>query len=146
MKSLLLISLLLTTPVQAASIAINTAAHRLTFTDDAGLPHSYSIAVGRGAAKFYGHYRVGARAEWPSWTPTPNMIRHGANPHTVPGGPRNPLGARILHIAGTYYGIHGTNNEASIGHDASHGCIRLRRADILDLYPRVSTGTPVTVE
>jgi lipoprotein-anchoring transpeptidase ErfK/SrfK len=43
---------------------------------------------------------------------------------------------------GGQYAIHGTNNEGSIGHFVSHGCIRMHNADIEDLYNRVMLGTP----
>ena len=42
-------------------------------------------------------------------------------------------------------GIHGTSQEYSIGSRASHGCIRMRVADVIDLYPRVPVGTPVLI-
>jgi lipoprotein-anchoring transpeptidase ErfK/SrfK len=44
-------------------------------------------------------------------------------------------------------GIHGTNQPQVIGHDASHGCIRLRNADVTDLYNRfnLKLGTPVRI-
>ena len=42
-------------------------------------------------------------------------------------------------------GIHGTSQEWSIGTRASHGCIRMRVADVIDLYPRVPVGTPVLI-
>ena len=41
------------------------------------------------------------------------------------------------------YGIHGTNNPASIGRNASHGCIRMRNRDIEELFGMVSVGDEV---
>ncbi len=46
---------------------------------------------------------------------------------------------------GGQYAIHGTNNEGSIGHFVSHGCIRMHNVDIEDLYSRVMLGTRVVV-
>ena len=61
-----------------------------------------------------------------------------------PGAADNPLKARWLGIV-SGVGIHGTADEAWIGTRASHGCIRMRVADVIDLYPRVPVGTPVLI-
>jgi lipoprotein-anchoring transpeptidase ErfK/SrfK len=64
----------------------------------------------------------------------------------VPGGSAtNPLKARWLGIVDGV-GIHGTGAEYSIGSRASHGCIRMRVADVIALYPRVPIGTPVYIK
>ena len=42
--------------------------------------------------------------------------------------------------------IHGTNHEESIGEPASHGCIRMRNADLVELFELVSTNTPVVIK
>jgi lipoprotein-anchoring transpeptidase ErfK/SrfK len=64
---------------------------------------------------------------------------------TVPGGaPDNPLKARWLGIA-SGVGIHGTAEPWSIGSRASHGCIRMRVPDVIDLYPRVPVGAPALI-
>ncbi|MEI2390476.1 L,D-transpeptidase [Priestia megaterium] len=69
----------------------------------------------------------------------------------IPGGdPRNPLGKRWLGLNanGTYgdtYGIHGNNNESSIGKYGSQGCVRMHNADIEKLYDKVQVGTPVAI-
>lgn len=61
----------------------------------------------------------------------------------VPPGKSCPVGTRWLGLSAKGYGIHGTNNPASIGHTASHGCIRLRNRDIEELYGMVSVGDEV---
>jgi L,D-transpeptidase ErfK/SrfK len=66
-------------------------------------------------------------------------------PSYIGPGPRNPLGTRALYLNASGIRIHGTNNSNSIGTAASHGCMRLRRADIEDLYPLVPIGTPVFI-
>jgi lipoprotein-anchoring transpeptidase ErfK/SrfK len=67
----------------------------------------------------------------------------------MPGGPRNPLGARALYLyqgkVDTLYRIHGTFAPSSIGKAVSSGCIRMINADVADLYNRVPTGTRVVV-
>jgi lipoprotein-anchoring transpeptidase ErfK/SrfK len=42
--------------------------------------------------------------------------------------------------------IHGTNHEYKIGEPASHGCIRMRNADLVELFELIEAGTPVTIE
>lgn len=61
----------------------------------------------------------------------------------VPPGKSCPIGTRWLGLSAKGYGIHGTNNPASIGHNASHGCIRLRNRDIEELFEMVSLGDAV---
>jgi lipoprotein-anchoring transpeptidase ErfK/SrfK len=61
----------------------------------------------------------------------------------VPPGKGSPIGTRWLGLSVKGYGIHGTNNPASIGHNASHGCIRLRNQDIEQLFGMVSVGDAV---
>jgi lipoprotein-anchoring transpeptidase ErfK/SrfK len=61
----------------------------------------------------------------------------------VPPGPSNPLGPHWLGLSLKGYGIHGTSNPRSIGHDASHGCIRLRNTDIRELAKMVQVGDAV---
>ena len=61
----------------------------------------------------------------------------------VPPGKSNPLGTRWLGLSVKGYGIHGTNNPASIGHNASHGCIRMRNHDVEQLFEMVSVGDAV---
>ena len=62
-----------------------------------------------------------------------------------PGGPNNPLGARALYLGSTLYRIHGSNEPWTIGQNVSSGCIRMRNADVIDLYERVKVGTKVVV-
>jgi len=62
---------------------------------------------------------------------------------TVPPGPANPLGTRWLGLSQKGYGIHGTNVPSSIGKNASHGCIRMRNADVEQLFKMVAVGDKV---
>jgi lipoprotein-anchoring transpeptidase ErfK/SrfK len=58
----------------------------------------------------------------------------------VAPGARNPLGTRWIGLSKQGYGIHGTNQPGSIGRAASHGCIRMRKADVEELFEMVSVG------
>lgn len=63
----------------------------------------------------------------------------------IPAGPRNPLGPRWVGLNKHGYGIHGTNAPGSIGKATSHGCIRLRNRDILQLFALVNVGDTVEI-
>ena len=113
----------------------------------------YSVGVGRGNLYESGAFTVGAKREWPSWTPTKAMIardpdRYAKYANGMPGGPDNPLGARALYLfddsgADTFLRIHGTPEPWTIGSAVSNGCVRLVNQDIEDLYEKVELGAPV---
>jgi len=92
-----------------------------------------------------GTFKITAKRYRPTWVnPAPNGW--GANmPARIAPGPRNPLGTRALNLSASGIRIHGTYKTSSIGRAASHGCMRMLRKDIEDLYPRVSVGTPVYI-
>ena len=81
-----------------------------------------------------GAFRIVVRIPDPTW--------YGKG-RIVPPGKSNPLGTRWLGLSVQGYGIHGTNNPASIGHNASHGCIRMRNHDVEQLFEMVSVGDTV---
>ena len=106
----------------------------------------YGIGVGREGFAWTGTQKVTAKREWPDWYPPKEMIeRQPYLPHHMAGGPNNPLGARALYLGSTLYRIHGTNEDWTIGTNVSSGCIRLRNADVVDLYERVPVGAKVVV-
>lgn len=136
------------------TIVVDTHSRRLYYVMENGQAMRYAIAVGRQGLAFRGQATVGRKAEWPSWTPTQNMIRTQPEMYAdyadgLPGGLSNPLGARALYLyrggRDTYFRIHGTVDRASIGHATSAGCIRLFNQDAIDLYNRVALGTRVKV-
>jgi hypothetical protein len=102
--------------------------------------------VGREGFTWSGIEAISRKSEWPDWIPPAEMIaRQPYLPRWVGGGPGNPLGARALYLGNTAYRIHGTNNPGSIGKHVSSGCIRMRDADVIDLYDRVGIGAKVVV-
>ena len=93
-----------------------------------------------------GLVNITRKAEWPDWTPPPEMIaRQPYLPRFMAGGPGNPLGARAMYLGTTVYRIHGTNRPDTIGTAVSSGCFRLVNADVADLYERVPVGTKVII-
>ena len=73
-----------------------------------------------------------------------NPIYHH-NGRTVEPGPGNPVGSRWMGLSTRGYGIHGTNEPNSIGKAASHGCIRMAKADLEEFYALVAVGDQVQI-
>ena len=106
----------------------------------------YGIGVGREGFTWSGLVKISRKAEWPDWTPPPEMIqRQPYLPRFMAGGPGNPMGSRALYLGSTIYRIHGTNQPETIGHAVSSGCFRLANGDVIDLYERVPLGTKVVI-
>jgi lipoprotein-anchoring transpeptidase ErfK/SrfK len=106
----------------------------------------YGIGVGRPGFEWSGVKTVTRKAEWPGWTPPPEMLmRRPDLPDHMDGGIGNPLGARALYLGSSLYRIHGTNEPSTIGTNVSSGCIRMMNKDVIDLYNRVPVGARVIV-
>jgi lipoprotein-anchoring transpeptidase ErfK/SrfK len=135
--------------LNAGDIHVDPKARFLYHIEEGGTAMRYGVAVGRAGLYQPGNFRIQRVAEWPSWTPTANMIRrepevYGQYAGGVPGGPDNPLGARALYLyAGgrdTYLRIHGTPQPWSIGTSASSGCVRLVNDHVIALAENVTPG------
>jgi lipoprotein-anchoring transpeptidase ErfK/SrfK len=114
----------------------------------------YPVGIGKEGRYASGTFHMASKREWPSWTPTKAMIRR--EPHIyakhaggMPGGPKNPLGARALYLykgsRDSYLRIHGTPNPQSVGRRVSNGCVRMINAHVIDLAERVPNGTRVVL-
>ena len=129
------------------TIIVNTADRFLYLIMGNNTALRYGIGVGRAGFQWGGIHNITRKAEWPDWTPPPEMIeRQPYLPRFMAGGPGNPLGARALYIGTTVYRIHGTNAPETIGQAVSSGCFRLVNDDIIDLYNRVPVGTKIVVQ
>jgi hypothetical protein len=127
-------------------VTIDRGNFKLRLFKNLKLSKTYGVAVGMPAYPTpTGQFSISNKAVNPAWT-APNSPWAGAYANeTVAGGSaENPLKARWLGIVNGV-GIHGTGAEGSIGSRASHGCIRMRVADVIDLYPRVPVGSPVLI-
>ncbi len=131
----------------AGSIVVRTNERRLYFVLGNGRAMRYPVGVGKLGMQWAGTSFIDGKHIRPDWSPPADIKRARPSlPDRIAGGsPRNPMGAAALTLSGGEYAIHGTNAPASIGGFVSHGCIRMHNADVLDLYSRVSVGTPVTV-
>ncbi|PTW62346.1 L,D-transpeptidase-like protein [Breoghania corrubedonensis] len=133
-------------PEAPGTIIIDTPSRYLYLVEANGTARRYGVGVGRPGFAWAGEHKVTRKAEWPEWRPPAEMRqRQPGLPTFMPGGPRNPLGARALYLGSTLYRIHGSNEPWTIGHAVSSGCIRMRNEDVKDLYARVDVGTKVVV-
>ncbi len=127
------------------TIIVDVVYRYLYFVNESGRAIRYGIGVGRAGFEWQGLLRVSRKAEWPDWSPSPDVLRRQPQlPRSMRGGPGNPFGARALYL-GPDYMIHGTNQPQTIGNVVFAGCYRMTNADITDLYGRVSVGTKVVV-
>ena len=134
------------TTESTGTIVVDTGAHFLYLVLGNGKALRYGIGVARSGFEWSGTHRVTRKAEWPGWTPPPEMRkRQPGLPTHMEGGPGNPLGARALYLGSTLYRIHGTNEPWSIGQNVSSGCIRMTNDDVVDLYGRVALNTSVVM-
>ena len=128
------------------TIIIDTPNTYLYLVMGGGKAMRYGIGVGREGFTWSGVKTIERKAEWPDWTPPPEMIaRSPYLPRFMAGGATNPLGARAMYLSGSFYRIHGTNAPSTIGSRATAGCIRMANEDVIDLYDRVKVGTKVVV-
>lgn len=113
----------------------------------------YGVGVGREGFAWSGEAYIGMKRRWPRWVPPEEMVQRDVHAtewaNGMPGGPKNPLGARALYLSAnkmdTMYRIHGTNDPTSIGKAMSSGCVRMLNEDVADLFERAPMGTKVIV-
>lgn len=108
------------------TIEVYPKQHLLIVKARGAIVKKYGVAVGNPTTPTpIGEYKVVYKGE--NWGPAFGPRWLGLN---VPWG---------------YYGIHGTNKPYSIGRHASHGCIRMRNSDVIELYKLIPLGTKVTI-
>ncbi len=141
-------------PLQPGSILVDSDEKFLYLIQPNDTARRYGVAIGMEGLGWRGAATVKAKVEWPSWTPTPAMIKRAPEKYAryqdgMPGGPGNPLGARAIYLyqgkSDTHIRIHGTTQPWTIGKAASNGCFRMVNEHIMDLFERVPVGTQVIV-
>jgi lipoprotein-anchoring transpeptidase ErfK/SrfK len=116
-------------------LIVNIPARKIALVEDGKVVKVYSVAVGKQST--------------PSPSGTFHIASHVVNPtyshdgKVVRPGPGNPVGTRWMSLGYKGYGLHGTNHPESIGHAASHGCIRMRNHDVEELFELVQVGDEV---
>jgi lipoprotein-anchoring transpeptidase ErfK/SrfK len=116
-------------------ILVSLVDRKLALIENGKVVRVYRVAVGKSSTPSpAGSYKIADRVE------NPTYYHHGK---IIQPGPGNPVGDRWMGLSVHGYGIHGTNVPSSIGKAASHGCIRMGKADIEDLFSRVRVGDTV---
>ncbi len=126
-----------TKPAPVRRIVVSIPDRQLALLEDGRLVKLYSVAVGAPESPSpTGEFQIVQRLENPGYYKPGVVVAPGAG---------NPLGTRWMGLSVKGFGIHGTNRPHSIGKNASHGCIRMGKRDIEDLFARVSVGDHVTL-
>jgi lipoprotein-anchoring transpeptidase ErfK/SrfK len=141
------------------TIVVDAQNRFLYFVQGGGRAIRYGVGVGRQGFGWSGVATIQDKQEWPDWYPPremiarqPELTRQLTDLQSgigMPGGPRNPLGARAMYLwqgnKDTLYRIHGTFEPWTIGKSVSSGCIRMINQDVIDLYQRTPSGAKVVV-
>jgi lipoprotein-anchoring transpeptidase ErfK/SrfK len=124
-------------PEPARVILVSLEDRRLALIEDGQVKKIYRVAVGKDSAPSpIGTFTIQDRVANPTYYHDGKVI---------PPGPENPVGTRWMGLSKAGYGIHGTNEPHSIGKAASHGCIRMSRRDLEDLFAQARAGDTVEI-
>ena len=118
--------------------------NKLYLYQDGKITHEYTVATGEAAYPTpQGEFEVINKRYMPTWV-NPAPDGWGADmPATIGPGIDNPLGVRALDWSASGIRFHGTQALSSLGHNASHGCVRMSTEDVIELYDLVDIGTPI---
>jgi lipoprotein-anchoring transpeptidase ErfK/SrfK len=128
-----------TAPVEPTSpkrvIVVSLEDKKLALIEDGKVEKIYTVAIGKPSTPSpVGTFAIARRVKNPTYS---------HNGKTIQPGPSNPVGTRWMGLNLKGYGIHGTNEPNSIGKAASHGCIRMAKKDLEEIYAMVSVGDTV---
>jgi lipoprotein-anchoring transpeptidase ErfK/SrfK len=116
-------------------LVVSLQDRKLALVENGRVKKIYTVAVGRPSSPSpVGSFKIARRVANP-------VYQHDGK--TVQPGPSNPVGTRWMGLSIAGYGIHGTNEPRSIGKAASHGCIRMAKNDLEELYSLVAVGDRV---
>ncbi len=119
-------------------IVVSVPDRKLALVEDGVVKAIYPVAVGRESTPSpSGDFKIVTRLENPTYYHPGKVIGPGTE---------NPLGTRWIGLSQKGYGIHGTNAPRSIGKAASHGCIRMAKKDLEELFIQVRAGDEVRIE
>jgi lipoprotein-anchoring transpeptidase ErfK/SrfK len=118
-------------------IVVSIPDRKLVLMEDGAVKQVYPVAVGKPSTPSpAGQFTIVRRVSDPTYS------HHGK---VVAPGPKSPVGSRWMGLSAKGYGIHGTNEPGSIGKAASHGCIRMGKANLEELYSLVQVGDSVEI-
>ena len=116
-------------------VVVSLEDRKLALVEGGKVKKTYTVAVGKSSTPSpVGTFKIERRVQNPTY-------HHDGK--TVLPGPGNPVGTRWMGLSKHGYGIHGTNEPKSIGKAASHGCIRMAKADLEEMYELVAVGDTV---
>lgn len=125
------------TPATDRVIVVSLEDHKLALVENGQITKTYIVAVGKPSTPSpEGTFTIKRRVANPTY-------QHGDK--VIAPGPNNPVGTRWMGLSKAGYGIHGTNEPNSIGKAASHGCIRMAKADLEEFYKLVAVGDRVEI-
>jgi lipoprotein-anchoring transpeptidase ErfK/SrfK len=118
-------------------ILISIPDRKLALLEDGKVQKIYPVAVGADVTPSpTGEFHIAHKIVGPTYS------HHGK---VIAAGKGNPLGSRWMGLDKEHYGIHGTNMPKSIGHAASHGCIRMGKHDVEELFQIAGVGDVVEI-
>jgi lipoprotein-anchoring transpeptidase ErfK/SrfK len=125
-------------------LLLHIGENRLYFYQDGKITHEYTVATGQAAYPTpQGLWEVVNKRYMPTWV-NPAPDGWGSDmPATIGPGIANPLGVRAIDWNASGIRFHGTQAISSLGHNASHGCVRMSTEDVIQLYDLVDIGTPI---
>jgi len=137
-------------PTSMPSVKIDTKTNMLSVSEADKVVVAYPVTIGSiQTASPVGEWRVRGISKMPRFRWDEQMLKHGERSghfYMLPPGPRSPVGVLWIALNKKGIGIHGTSTPDTIGHSASHGCIRLANWDVVRLAERVKVGTPVSIQ
>ncbi|MFA4980973.1 MAG: L,D-transpeptidase family protein [Candidatus Omnitrophota bacterium] len=120
------------------SIAVDKSQNILTLKDNENILKTYRVSTGKNSCTPVGTFKITTKIVDPPWyPPTGGVVQSG--------DPKNVLGSRWLGISKEGYGIHGTIEPESIGRSVTEGCVRMKNAEVEELYTIVPEGTEVLI-
>jgi len=135
-------------PVPVA-VKIDTRTNMLGVFDGDKIIAAYPVTIGSAETESpIGEWEIRRITKMPTFRYDKEMLQHGqrsGNFHLLPPGPRNPVGVMWIALNKKGIGIHGTNEPDSIGHAASHGCVRLANWDVVRLATKIKSGDSVSI-
>jgi lipoprotein-anchoring transpeptidase ErfK/SrfK len=124
------------------SLHVSKTHHRLAYLLDGVMVREFPVGLGKDDKTPEGTFLIATRLPEPVWFNAGESIPYG--------DPRNILGTRWLGFENrpgmVGFGIHGTNDESTIGLDLSNGCVRMRNKDVEELFDLVPAGVRITIE
>lgn len=131
------------------ALKVDTKTNVLTVYDADKLAAAYPVTIGSAqTASPIGDWKIKGIAKLPRFRYDKAMLNHGersGNFHMLPPGPNSPVGVMWIALNKKGIGLHGTNEPDTIGHAASHGCVRLTNWDVVRLAQKIKPGVQVAI-